>query len=225
MDAHPPSTPTAKRPPRWVRVAFFVAMIVLVQSGVAFLLTWIEPPRATLQRVIDLSHGHAVFAPDAWLAGHELRPDASKSSATRKDAKAMLDEFARCRPNQPAVLVVRAPAIVAESGQLVLLSPDVTAQDVASGLRLADVLLALRACPSKQKLLMLDLAPPLASAWRGYVHHDLGAAIACELDALPDQDRLVLSMCTAGEMPHGSPDFGASVFAHYVDEGLRGHAD
>ena len=88
-----------------------------------------------------------------------------------------------------------------------------------------DVLKRLKACPSPQKLLVLDLAPPLASAWRGHVHHDLGAAIARELEALPDPDRLVLCPCAAGQTPHGSPDLGQSVFAYYVQEGLRGRAD
>jgi hypothetical protein len=213
---------------RWLRVALFVGLILLAQGTLAFLLTWVDPPRETLYRAIDLSQGHTHFTPDAWLAGHEVRPyptKASKPLVSRKDAQASLAEFAKCGANQPLVLVVRAPAVQAESGHLILLPHDAAPDDLSTGLRLRDVLKQLKACPSHQKLLVLDLAPPAPSAWRGHVHHNLGTAIARELDALPDPGRLVLCSCAAGQTPYGSPDLGQSVFAHYLEEGLRGHAD
>ncbi len=123
------------------------------------------------------------------------------------------------------VLVVRAPAVQSESGSLVLLPSDAAPDDLSTGLRLRDVLKRLKACPSPQKLLVLDLASPIASAWRGQVHHDLGAAIARELKALPDPDRLVLCPCAAGQMTHGSLELGQSALAYYFHEGLRGRAD
>ncbi len=225
---NPSAAPPRAGVRRWRRVGLFVGLILLAQGMLAFLLTWIDPPREAFFRTIDLAQGHTHFTPDAWLAGHEVRPypdKTGKALISRKDAQASLAELAQCSARQPVVLVVRAPAVQAESGNLLLLPHDADPADLSSGLRLRDVLKKFKACPSRQKLLVLDLAPPAASAWRGHVHHDLGAAILRELDALPDPDRLVLCSCAPGQTPHGSPDLGQSVFAHYLDKGLRGHAD
>jgi Carboxypeptidase regulatory-like domain len=233
MDTPTTSPLTPNRIPRSnlqrrLRVALYVGLLVSAQGTLAFLLTWFDPPRGTVYRTIDFSQGHMHFTPGAWLAGHELRltPDKLGMMATaRKDAIASLADLARCGASQPVVLVVRAPVVQSESGKLVLLPSDAAPSDLTTGLRLRDVLIRLKACPSQEKLLVLDVAPPVASAWRGHIHHDLGAAIARELDALPDAGRLVLCPCAAGQSPHGSPELGQSVFAHYVQEGLRGRAD
>src|SRR5205085_7288077 len=54
---------------------------------------------------------------------------------------------------------------------------------------------------------------------------DLSAAIFRALDETPDPNRLCLVACGPGQAPLASPDLGRSVFAYYLEAGLRGAAD
>lgn len=200
---------------RGLRVGVILGLMLLAQGTAAYLLSWIDPPREPFCRTIDFSHGATQFRSAAWLAGHAAQ------STDHAQIEAIFAELAACGESQPVLLTVRAPALPSASGALLL----VTTDDLAAALPLADVLRNLRDCPARQKLLILDLAPPLPDAWSGYVHHDITAAITRELDALPDPHRLVLCPCAAGQTPHGSAELGQSAFAHYVEEGLSGRAD
>jgi Carboxypeptidase regulatory-like domain len=201
----PSSVPLQSRPsptftlPRWLRVGVFVGLILLVQGMFAYLVSWVDPPR------------------DPCFVSLRAGGDCKFAEA--------LARLADIRANQPVVLYVSASAIQSESGRLCLLPSDASLDDPSTWLPLRDVLEKLKACPAKEKLLVLDLAPPIASAWLGYVYHDLAAAIPRELEAIADADRLVLCSCSPRQMPFHSAELDRSVFDYYVRRGLAGDAD
>src|SRR5205807_2555280 len=127
-----------------------------------------------------------------------------------------LDELARCGQGQPVIVYLSAMAVQAEGGSVHILPADASLDDAARWLPLRVVLEKLKACPSKNKLLVLELTPPARS---GHVYHDCAAALPRELDSVPDADSLVLSACAAGQRAHFSDELGQSVFAHYLHEG------
>ena len=216
------------RSARWLRIAFFLGLLVCVQGLLAYLLSWVDPPRDRFFQTIHVTSNDRQLLPSAWVGGHQSLVPVKASSKTLRSQKEIRETLAcltDCGANQPAILSISAPVLQGESGQLFILPSDALPDDPSTWVRFRDILEALEACPSKQKLLVLDLAPPLVSAWRGYVYHDLGAAIPRELDAVPDAQRLVLCSCAPGQTPHGSAELGESVFAHYFQAGLRGDAD
>src|SRR5260221_600927 len=87
------------------------------------------------------------------------------------------------------------------------------------------VLDGLKACPSKRKLLVLDVARPIADPRLGVLANDVAARIPEALDKVEDPDRLVLCSCSPGQVSLSSEDVGLSVFGYYFELALRGWAD
>jgi hypothetical protein len=94
----------------------------------------------------------------------------------------------------------------------------------ATWVPLREVLQALSACRAAHRLLVLDLNP-LSLPRAGALDRDVAAAIPDELKEVADTTRIVLTSCSAGEVPLASDDIGRSVFSYYFEEGLRGWAD
>src|SRR5439155_64864 len=92
-------------------------------------------------------------------------------------------------------------------------------------LSLRDVLKSIEECPSRHKLLILDLVRPVADARLGILSEDVAAGIEKELTDVPDDNRLVLCACSPGQVSLSSEAAGRSIFNYYVEEGLRGWAD
>ena len=84
----------------------------------------------------------------------------------------------------------------------------------------------MRACPSRKKLLILDIMRPSADARLGVLTNDVANSVHAILrDEEKDLPFLVLSPCSAGQVAQVSEELGLSVFAYYLDQGLHGHAD
>ncbi len=143
---------------------------------------------------------------------------------------------ARLKPvktDQPVVVCVSALARTGRvegdaprtDAERILLLPAGATVDHLTGTPLRSLLEALKACPSRQKLLILDLMRPLASPERGVLRDDVADALPRELEAVPDRGRLVLSACAPGQVAQASEALGRSVFNHFVAEGLNGRAD
>lgn len=98
--------------------------------------------------------------------------------------------------------------------------------DPKTWLPLADVLKALADCPTKKKLLLLDLGRPRLNAFLGPLHDDvtpkLHEWLSKQRSELPCP---VIVSCSPGEESLVIPQAGASSFAFYLAEGLRGAAD
>ena len=90
---------------------------------------------------------------------------------------------------------------------------------------LRDVLAALKACPARDKLLILDIMRPHADPSLGVLDDDVAGAVLRELEGVPDEGRTVLCAASAGQGSQASEALGRSAFNYYVDQGLRGEAD
>ncbi len=100
-------------------------------------------------------------------------------------------------------------------------SPDTT-EDL--GVTLEAVLDALERCPSRHKLLLLDLMGPLADTRLGQLE-DLAVRVETMLQSRPASQLMILCACQRGQTAHVSEQLGQSAFASFIDEGLRGPAD
>lgn len=215
-------TPTypPRKSSRRLRIVLFLGLILLVQSVLAYLLTWVDPPRTPLFVPIRIA-SNGGRTPQTEAAA--LFADTMKIDLHRHGIEQALSSLARRGKNEPVIVYLGTAAVQGDGGSIYLMPVDASPDDALTWLPLRDVLEKLKACPSKHKLLVLELTP--ASARTGHVYHDLAAALPRELDAVPDADRLVLSACGPGQKPHDSAELGQSPFAHYFHEALRGHAD
>jgi hypothetical protein len=130
----------------------------------------------------------------------------------------------RSKTDTPAVVHLTALALVHE-GDVFVLPGDADVDNPDSWLPLREVLRALHQCPSKHKLLLLDIMKPVASARLGVLVDDVAANIKRLLDKDDDPNLLVLCACDAAQLSHVSEETGLSIFAYYLDQGLRGQAD
>lgn len=93
---------------------------------------------------------------------------------------------------------------------------------------LEDLLDAVARCPAKEKLLILDLAHPVAAAECGVLIDQastvLNARIREYLETNPELGAVFLS-CGPGEFSQPLEEAGATAFAFYLDEALKGAAD
>src|SRR5262249_55592748 len=86
---------------------------------------------------------------------------------------------------------------------------------------------ALKNCPVKQKLLLLDVTFPFTYAHAGIFQDDVAERLEPILkSAVTEQPGLcVLTACSPGQVSLASEELGHSVFAHFILQGLAGRAD
>jgi hypothetical protein len=166
-------------------------------------------------------------AENAYNAG-ELEPLRNKLKAIA-EGKIRLEpgesNAKKLEDGQPFIFHVVGHAAVADDAVHILpLKADLN--DPKTWLPLADLVKALADCPTKKKLLLLDLGRPRMNAFVGplsdevtpKLHEWLGkkrAELPCP----------VIVSCSPGEESLVIPQVGASAFAFYLAEGLRGAAD
>ncbi len=201
---------------RW-RIAAFVGLILLVQGGLAYLLTWVDPPREPI--LVDLR----VTSYPMWSVPKARQADHNK--LTRAEIRRTLDGLAKHNTSEPVVVHLSAIALHGASGNVLVVPSDGTPADPATWLPLAEILEKLKACPSPCKLLVFEWLPPPALDRVGSIHHDIAAVLPGELEAVPDDHRLVLTACAAGQQTHYSHELGQSAFAHYFQQAWAGRAD
>ncbi|HEY2783833.1 MAG TPA: hypothetical protein VGJ05_02560 [Fimbriiglobus sp.] len=90
---------------------------------------------------------------------------------------------------------------------------------------IAELLDGMNRCPAGQKLLVLDLARPLARSVTGPFRADPATALHEALVAYGPLPCPVLVSCSKGEVSVPMDPEGNSAFAFYLAEGLRGAAD
>src|SRR5262245_20255420 len=127
----------------------------------------------------------------------------------------------------PVVVLLSAHAAADSRGQVCLLPGDARPDNEKTWLPLADVLAYLRACPARQKLLVLDLMKPYADPRAGLLTDDMAARAQAALKEAVTRDRrlCVLWACAPGQHSLSAPDLRHSAFAYYLLQGLGGRAD
>jgi hypothetical protein len=230
-----PDLPTP--PGRGRRKALLAVLVALVAlAGVTLgLLYWFAPPLplAALPVWVTTEPGSAGPVPwaaqdrAALLAGDPLgRPlDDPAANPTRDQLRLRFRALQRVRRSQPVVVHVAAPASVDATGGVYLLPADPLGDHPRNRLPLAELLGYFRDCPARHKLLVLNLSPPPDDPRFAPPPGDLASAVMRSLEESPDPARLCLVACGPGQAPLASPDLGRSVFAYYLEAGLRGLAD
>lgn len=202
---------------RRLRIAGLVALILLVPGGLAYLLTRVDPPCEPVFVSLRIN------SYPAWAAPKPRQVE--KASVKRAEILQTLDALARRAATEPVVVHLSAIAMHGESGNVLIVPSDGTPADPATWLPLAEILVKLKGCPSQHKLLVFEWLPPPALDRIGQVYYDIAAALPGELEAVPDEHRLVLSACAAGQQPHDADELGQSAFGHYFQQALLGRAD
>src|SRR5262245_2882995 len=164
---------------------------------------------------------------DALLKGNYFPSKGRETFASQEKKKidAELSNLKNRKASDALVLYLSSHVIVDEQGELCLIPGDASIDDPKSWYKFHDLLESVRVCPSKQKLLILDIMRPLADPRLGVLSNDIADRIEATLEKVEDKDRLVLCACAPGQVSLTSEDMGQSVFGFYVDEGLRGWAD
>ena len=127
-------------------------------------------------------------------------------------------------PDQPVIAHLACLARTDAQGQVFLLPADARPEDPASWVALADVLKWVESCPARHKLLLLDVARPLADPRLGILANDTADRVQELLEA-KKPPYFVLTACSRGQVALTWDEMGQSVFVHYLEEGLQGAAD
>lgn len=166
----------------------------------------------------------------AVLLGRSGTDGRTKGKAYESQDKALLvQQLARLRSNKDSRLVVHLSALArTQNDEVFLLPADAHPDKPDTWLPLAEVIQAMRDCPARDKLLILDIAGPVASARLGIVLDDVGTVLHDTLGKLTTENSLpfwVLCGCSRGEVCLSWEEKQQSAFGYFLGAGLRGHAD
>jgi hypothetical protein len=222
---HGPTPPGAGRRSRLLAVL----LVLTVFAGIgAALLYWMAPAREVAVLPVSVTtapwgeQDRAAIVSTSAL-GRPL--DDGSANPNRDQIRLRFAALAKAPRSQPVVIHFAAPAAVDAAGSVFLLPADATGDSPRNRLTLAELLAALRDCPAKHKLLILNLTPHAEDPLFAPPAGDLSAAVFATLEAVPDDTRLSLVACGPGQAPFASPELGRSVFSFYLEAGLKGAAD
>ncbi|QEL14293.1 hypothetical protein [Limnoglobus roseus] len=227
-------------------LVFGALLIVLVFGALVGILMLPSPPATTYLVSLPLPlYDDPALPPVAWAAEDaKLLVDCFPGNAenaynTQENFEGKLqaigtgklradwgDEDRRTlEKGRPFVFHVVGHAAVA-NGQVYVLPVKASATDPTTWVPLDRVLKAMADCPTPKKLLLLDLGRPRTNAFQGVLEDDVTPTLFNWLtQKRPDLPCPVLVSCSAFQQSSVIPQVGASAFAFYVAEGLRGAAD
>jgi hypothetical protein len=212
---------------RRARLLFVLLALTLVAGASAALLYWLSPPRELAVLPVSITTApwgeqDRAAITSTNLLGRAL--DDPGANPSRDQIRLRFAALAKVPRAQPVVIHLAAPAGVDAAGAVFLLPID-AGDNTRNRLTLVELLAAVRDCPARHKLLILNLTPPVEDALFAPPSGDLSAAIFTALEAVPDDNRLTLVACGPGQTAFASAELGRSVFSHYLEIGLKGAAD
>jgi hypothetical protein len=234
----PAAEPGPKR--RGAGKRFTVLFLILVIVGVvAGLLLYMRQPPRPIALSVAVTEYSPPYPPNPFARqdGEAIRArfeGDSAQAAQAQEKQGLLEQIIGLAertgkpPDRGRPVVVHLSAhAVSRGGKVHLLPSRAEPDNVTSWLALDDVLAAL-ARGKGPRLLLLDLARPIADAHAGLLADDVAAALHAELtaaDAAGKLPFLVLTACKPGEVAHASPDLQRSVFGYFIEQALLGYAD
>lgn len=227
----PPLTPRGRG---W-KIALALLLLVGLLATLGGVLSWLRPVPQTYFSPLIVRDYPTPF-PFLAMAGKDadglrranLFPNTDLGALHGPDKARLLhqlDHLQGLQPTETAVVYLAAHACFDERGGVALLPAGASPDDPATWLPLRTVLERLKACPAKNRLLILDIMQPLTDPRLGLVSPGIAAAIPAELDQVPDAGRLVLCPCAPGQEALVCEELQRSPFSYYFEEGLRGFAD
>jgi len=217
-----------------------IALILVIVGIVAGLLIYLRPaPKPIFLGIAITQYANRSYSPNPWAQqdSDKLREHFESDSAQAYQAqekKGLLDLLTQLADRtgksadkgRPVIVHLSAHAVARES-KVYLLPGRAEPDNRSSWLPLEDVLSALRR-GSGPRLLLLDLARPIADAHAGLLTDSVADAVYEELsrtDQAGNLPFLVLTACGKGEVAHASFELQRSVFGFFLEQGLLGHAD
>ncbi len=231
----PTASAGAKGPSRWRKIFALLAVMSVLAGVIVALIIIPDPPPKPYFVPLFITEYDAAHWPANSLAEQDREalldggyfPEKSANAFGSQLRSHLVQELAvlKNRSSKDTVVVyLSAYARAGENNDVLVLPGDAKVDDPGSGLSLREVLGMVRACPAKHKLLILDLARPLADPRLGVLANDISTRIHDTVLA-QEPDYLVLCTCSPGEVSLVSEDLGRSVFGYYLEQGLRGAAD
>ncbi len=129
--------------------------------------------------------------------------------------------------NQPVVVHLCAHG-VCHDDKVYLIPGDAYPDKTSHWLALSEVLELLKKNPANHKLLILDIMRPLSDPRLGILDNQVATAVHNQLQEATEKNELpflVLCACSRGEVSLVSEEMGLSVFAFFLDRGLKGKAE
>ena len=223
--------PVSAAAARLRQILVLIAVVAALGGATIGLFTWlagVSTGPALVLSMIVLEHSeplypsHAIAMEDSdTILQHFPKVRNSKQSQNRRDFEYELGTLAK--EGGPVVVHVSCQALT-RGGEVYLLPDDARPDDPGTWLPLKDVLKIIEQCPAAKKLVLLDIAHPLSDPRLGVICDDVADGVRRTLDG-STFTMLVLSACGPGQTALSPHPSGASVFAHFLDEGLRGDAD
>jgi hypothetical protein len=232
----PGSKSATDKQARMRKIYILGAVILALAATVAGLLFYLrEPPRPTIVvlRIDQYRDARVPVSPWAVQDRNALRNLGMQEKNTftsqeRELLKQELADLGKKQPrDQPLVIYLCAYAAVQDDGTVAILPADANLGDQKTWLPFKDVLAALQNCPVKHRLLLLDLAVPCVEPRAGLLAANVPEKLKPVLETAvkDDGNLLVLASCGPGQASLASEEFGHTVFAHFIVEGLAGRAD
>jgi hypothetical protein len=227
-----PATPEGERQARLVSLILVIAVLGGIAAGLLLWPTLSKPGPKHVVSLIVWDHKHfpehlvALADSDAILHHFADLPPAhlrhNKQSQARDDLESELKKLAKQQVG-PVIIHICCQAL-ARGGEVYLLPADADPDDDKTWLKLTEVFEFIGNCPAKKKtLVFLDISHPLADSRLGLLCDDVGEGVRRALETPPPF--WVLTSCGPDQTALQCEAFGTSVFAHFVDLGLRGAAD
>jgi hypothetical protein len=211
------------------RATAFIA-ILAVAGGVAGLWFWIQTPAPIRFITVPV----AEYTDSGWPTNPWAERDSDLLLAAfpggekafafqeRERLSALLDALSG-EPHRAVVLHITALGAT-KNGDVYILPGHAKPNDPATWLPLSKLLDGVDVAAIKHKLLILDIAQPLANFYRGPLADDVADRLH-ETLTNKSPNFPVLTSCGPGEVGQSLDDEQASVFGYYLSEGLRGGAD
>jgi hypothetical protein len=185
-------------------------------------------------------YGQAFYPINAWAEQDSdalasmLAPPRSEAKGRAKayesqDKGLLVQQLNNLRNNKDGRVVVHLSSLArTHNDEVYILPADAHPDRPESWLPLREVLQALQDCPSKQKLLILDIARPVAEPRLGFLIDDVGTTLHGTLERMTSEGKLsywVLCGCSRDEVCLSWEEKQQSAFGYFLARGLRGHAD
>src|SRR5262245_36341054 len=233
------ATPGPKRAGGKQKFLLLFGMLGLVGMIVG-LITLIRPtPKPLYLGIAVTEYSNPNWPPNPWgqqdsKAIESLPWDEGKQAFQAQERQkiiqelnALADRTAQSADKGRPIVVHFTSLAVVWDGKVYLLPGNAQPAEPNSWLPLEEVLAALRRGQGP-RLLLLDVARPVADARLGILSDDVAAGVDAELAKAQKDGNLnflVLTACKKGELSHGSWELRRSVFGYFVEQGARGLAD
>ena len=199
-----------------------------------------ESPQTTWVPIwvtVPVGSGHLIHAPvvadrialsSKYLlgSGGDAHNDAAENTSAELRLANQLKQLDMAKSHEPVLMYISSLAFLNKEGRVILETDSLDeTQTSDSGYPLSKVLRKLQVCEATDKLLVLDICWPNVDASAAKVDSDVAGKLQQEINAVNDEQLVVISSCSPGQFAQAIFDPSRTVFGYFFEQGLRGKAD